>query len=141
MSDVATPDISAGPDTRLTTPVLQPRPEAIQELAGMRHRELLVLSDRLGRMSNKKWDRVFTGLALLFAGGVLGGGFGLIPFLAAEHTKVQSRAYVAAIVVAVAIAILCALASLAVKSEREDSCEAIKADLDKILGAYGDPTN
>jgi hypothetical protein len=72
-------------------------------------------------------------------GAVLGGGFGLVPFLSADPGPSHSQrlAYFGLLGVAALSGIGFGLAGLAIKGERDDSVAAIKEDLDDLLDPYG----
>jgi hypothetical protein len=120
-------------------PLLRRSRESTAELQGLRGEELTSISRRLGRLSKSRWDRWFTGAFGLLLGGVLGGCFGLIPFLTANPGP-SSKAkviYFGSLGFILVVALVCGLASLAVKAQRDDSVAAIKEDLDTLLAAYG----
>jgi hypothetical protein len=119
-------------------PIMPARSSAIAEVGNLRHRELITIAKRLGRLSMWRWDRWFAGAGLLLAGAAMGGGFALIPFLGASPSPSNESAtlYISLLGTAVLLTIACGVASLAVGSEREDSVAAIKEDLDSLLSAY-----
>ena len=135
---MAGPQTAASAYTSRESRVLEPKPEALHEAGGLRIRELRTISLRLGRMGKRQWDRWFAGAAILLLGGVIGGGIGLVPFLSYKPSPSSSSKvlYIVLLVAALLLAAVCGLARLAIRSEREDSCEAIKKDLDTLLGAY-----
>src|SRR5713226_1399235 len=110
-----------------SAPVLRRDPSTLALLSDLRHSEVLPISTRLGRISNHKWesDRFFGALAVLFFGGALGGLIGAFPFFGTHPTHAAKVAYVATLLVAVFIAILCGVARLCVRSERAESVAAI----------------
>ena len=130
-----------GPDpSRPTT--LYPDPDAVAELAGgFRLAELRSISDRLGRMSKRQWDKAFAAIALLFAGGVIGGGFGLVPFLSTTPPPGHASKwlYYGLLIAAGVVSAICTVARFAIRSEREDSCTAIKSEVDAIVSRYAKP--
>jgi hypothetical protein len=120
-------------------PVLPRHKEAVRELGGLRGEELMEVSRRLGRMSKRRWDRWFTGAGVLLAGGLIGGAFGLIPFLTANPgpTAKAKIIYLGALAASFVLAVVCGLASLGIKGQREDSVTAIKEDFDRMLRTWG----
>jgi hypothetical protein len=127
-SEQAPADVSRNPL------VLEPKASRTVELGKLRRSELESISDRLGRMSRIQWDRFWYAAAGVFLGAGLGGGFAL---LAVESpTTSQLHRVWFGITAAVFIALVCFLAGLSTKSQRDDSIAAIKMDLDKIWNAY-----
>jgi hypothetical protein len=126
------------PDQGYGAPIMPARSSAIAEVGNLRHRELMTIAKRLGRLSVWRWDRWFAGAGLLLAGAAVGGGFALIPFLGASPgpSNESKTLYIALLLAAALLAMVCGGASLAIGSEREDSVTAIKEDLDSLLSAY-----
>lgn len=118
--------------------MIEPSPEAVAELSKLRRRDLLSISKRLGRLKSRSWGRWFAAVGLALFGAVIGGGFGLIPFLGADPgpSDTGKIAYFALMLIALILAVVCGLATLATEDERADSIAAIKEDLDDLLGAY-----
>src|SRR5712692_7080107 len=111
------------PGAPITARVLEPRPEALHEAGRLRIRELKSISNRLGRMGKRQYDRAFSAAALLLLGGVVGGGFGLVPFLSTNPSPSHpARVYYFGLLsFAFILGVACTLARFAIKSEREDS--------------------
>ena len=125
-------------EQRSGAPILRAHPDALALVGDTKLSELKAISRRLGRMSKWKWDRFFVGAMLLFLGGAIGAGVGLVPFLSSTPppSHVARREYIALVIIAGVIGIVCGVACLAAKSERDDATEAIKEDLDELLAAY-----
>ena len=99
----------------------------------------MTISTRLGRLSKRHWDRWFAGACALTIGAAVSGVFG---YLAFTGSRVQPSAhaktlYLALLIAGFVVGALCGAASLAIKSEREDSVAAIKEDLDSLLKDHG----
>jgi hypothetical protein len=99
----------------------------------------MTISKRLGRLGKRRLDRWFAGACVLLIGGVIGGVFGYIAFVnttppPASHAKTE---YVVVLVVAFVIGVVCGLAALAIREERDESIKAIKEDLDSLLKDHG----
>src|SRR4051794_36103338 len=60
--------------------VLQPDPVSVATMSDLRHREVLTISTRLGRMASPSKVNRYGWAGSILIGAVLGGGFGLIPF-------------------------------------------------------------
>jgi hypothetical protein len=120
-------------------PVIRRSPESLAELQGLRGEELTSISKRLGRLSGSRWDRWFGGAFVLLLGGVIGGGFALIPFLSTNPAPSAKAKiiYFGALALCSVVALVCGFAALAIKGERDESVTAIREDLDRILGTYG----
>jgi hypothetical protein len=123
---------------RATPAQLHPDSSDIAEIFGMRWRELDTISKRLQRMTKFRWDKLFTAAFVLLAGGAGGAGFGLIPFLSQDPPDRDKWEYIALIGIAGFVAVLCGVASLCIRGERDDSVSAIKEDLDTLLKPYRD---
>jgi hypothetical protein len=117
---------------------LHPDAGDIAELHGIRWRELDSICTRLGRMSRRGWDKLFRGLFVLLIGGAGGAAFGLIPFLSTTPppSTEDKRLYVAALGITLFVGLAMGAASLAIKSERDDSVEGIREDLNMLLAPY-----
>lgn len=109
----------------------------------MRRRELLGISRRLGRVDKRPRGRVYELAATLVAGGMIGGAFGLIPFLdqTPNPGTVDRLIYFGLLGVAALIAYVCLRASKDAGAERSETVVAIKEDLDQLLeGSLRDDT-
>lgn len=118
---------------------LERKPESVAELSALRHSEVKSISDRLGRLSHRGWDRVRTleSLAVLLWGASISSAVAYLPFRATSPSH-QAKVYYALVLVAlVVLSLLLTLGRWMVKSEREESIDAIKQDLDSILSSYG----
>jgi hypothetical protein len=115
--------------------IWRPDPAQVAVMAEMRRRELLGISKRLGRVDKKPRGRLYEVIAILFAGGLLGGAFGLLPFLAQKPSPsvVDKLIYFGLLGFAAAIAFVCWRASKDTDAERTDTVVAIKEDLDQLL--------
>ena len=89
------------------------------------------LSRRLGSMSSWRWDRVWFAASLFFLGAAVGSLDGFMLITHRSHS--QTVRGITGIVFTLVFALACLLAGLAVRSERADSVQAIKGDLDAIL--------
>lgn len=116
-------------------PTWHPDPAQVAVMVKMRRRELLNISRRLGRLDNRPRSRFYEAAATLFAGAVLGGGFGLIPFLDQKPNPgtVDRLIYFGLMVLAGVVAYLCWRASRDTDAERSDTVDAIKDDLDQLM--------
>ena len=102
-----------------------PRDPSVTTLAkDLRLSELLEISQRLGRVSQFRWSRLWFAVALLFSGGAVGG------WVTAAPTSGIRNALV--------IAGICAAAGLTAERERADSVAAIKTSFDGILASYAE---
>lgn len=121
-----------------TTPILQRNPAEIAVLSDVRHSEMRGISTRLGRLCNRKVDseRGFAAVALILFGGLAGGVFGAFPLWAASPSHQTKVYYLLALSLALLLGVVCLIARLAVRIERIESIEAIKDDLDEMLGGY-----
>lgn len=101
----------------------------------MRRRELLGISKRLGRVDNKPRGRGWEIAATLLIGGVLGGAFGLLPFLdqTPNPGTVDRLIYFGLLGFGVLLARLCWRAAKDTDGERADTVAAIKEDLDQLM--------
>jgi len=89
-------------------------------------------------MSTRRWDEWFRGAAILLLGGVLGGAFGLIPFLSTDPSpsRASKVVYFGLLGVGVLLSAICGAAGLAIKSERDESVSSIKEAVDDLLKPY-----
>jgi hypothetical protein len=118
--------------------VLPRHPSAVAEVAGLRHSEMKTIGDRLGRVSDFPLATIWVALATLFGGGLLGGGLGLIPFLATNpRPDPQSQLlYVLALVADALLTATFIAAALTTHHERSESISAIRADFETMLASY-----
>lgn len=127
------------PDETFTRRVLKPSEEAVTELSQVRRGDLQSLSSRLGALEKAPRSRKWNGAAVIFVSVALGSLVTGIPLLSqADVTAPVLIAYIAAIVLCVALAVASGLAGRSLKDERADSVSAIKAELDRLLAAYPD---
>lgn len=120
--------------------VLKPSPEAIAELAQVRHQDMLSLSERMGRVQQQpradRWERVSSN-ALWAA---IAAGVAAIPLFGAREQVEEWVFYLYGAVLAILAitAFGCRWASKDVAAERSDSISAIKQDLDRWIATYQD---
>lgn len=122
-------------------PVVYARPEEVVELAQLRRREVVALSDRLARVASegraKPWSAA--GSILVSVGG--GALIAAVPLLSSTERwdSWVVPTYAVAVVILFVLSALCWLAARTVRLERADSVAAIKIDLDRLLDAYDEP--
>jgi hypothetical protein len=116
-------------------PTWHPDPAQIATMVKMRRRELLSISRRLDRVKNKPRGRAYEIAATLLVGGVIGGAFGLLPFLAQRPNPdtVDRFIYFGLLGVGLLLARVCWRAASDMSEERTDTVAAIKEDLDHLL--------
>jgi hypothetical protein len=115
-----------------TDPVLYPAPEAVATLGKLRMRELQAICDRLNRFPKWPYSRFWYATAAVLIGAAIGavpGGSQLAP-------KADETLYWCLAGGAAALGIVCLIAGLTTQSERTESIEAIKEDLDLLLKPY-----
>lgn len=113
-----------------------------EEVENLRHSKMQSISDRLGRLGDFPWARMWVAISTLAGGTFVGGAFALIPFLSANPTpSVEAELiYFAALGVVALVARLSATSAATAHHERAESISAIKADFDKhLLGSFEDP--
>jgi hypothetical protein len=113
---------------------------AIAEVEHLRHSEMQSISDRLGRIGDFPWASMWITAATLMGGAVVGGLFGLIPFLATKQENETELVYLVALGVGVVLTILCLAGAWTTHEERSESIASIKTDFDThILGTFDRP--
>ncbi len=123
-------------------PLIPRLPVGTAELTSVRHNEIAMLSERLGRVGRFALASVWTTLATLTWGVALGGSLALIPFLSTSpQPSFKARlVYFIALSVAFLLGVVFTGAAWTTHKERSDSIDAIKADFDKhILGTFEMP--
>jgi hypothetical protein len=119
-------------------PLLQPSQAAIAEMARVRHKDMLSLSERLGRVQRESratpYDKAATGSFWAAIGAVVAA----IPLLgSAEDIELWSLLlYGVVIAMFFVVALICRLACRSITAERADSVKAIKGDLDGWIASY-----
>lgn len=113
-------------------PILEPRREAMTELARLRRHELEGLSERLGALPRLPWSRIWGAVAAILLGGATGG---LIAGTQLPRGEDHTLYWVVVGAVA-ALGLFAALATYTSHDERSDSVTAIKDELDRILARY-----
>jgi hypothetical protein len=136
--------MSAGrtrPNVQGNPVALDPHPEEVAVLTGMRKSRLQSFSDRLGRVGQFPWPTMWAGLGTLLLGGAVGGAFGLIPFLSTDPrpSSFDQLVYIGLVGGTAVLAIVCFLAAATTRAERVESVRAIKEDFDKMLSAWPGP--
>src|ERR1700722_5066128 len=128
------PDAPGDTKPDVEAPTWLPDPEQVAAL-DMRRRELLTISNRLGRVDRFSRANAFGAAGTLFAGGALAGTFGLYAFLAQKpNPDLAARLiYFGSLGIAVLVAGLCFLGFVAARTERSDTVGAIKEDQDELL--------
>ncbi|HTX32878.1 MAG TPA: hypothetical protein VMD09_15950 [Solirubrobacteraceae bacterium] len=110
---------------------------ATAEVPKVRHAEMQLISDRLGRCARFPLASVWWSVATLAAGALIGGALGLIPFYATSPSNHWKLIYFVAMGACALVAVIAVLAAMSTHRERSESIKDIKADFDKhILDSF-----
>jgi hypothetical protein len=121
-----------GPVPPPAVPVVHPDPNEIAELGQLRRREMVTISNCLGRFPKIPWGSIWAGLAAILIGAAAGGAVAALQM--APHT--DKSVYWAIVGAVLVVGLLTALAAYTTNAGRSESTAAIKADLDTLLAAY-----
>lgn len=101
----------------------------IAEHAKLRKREMAIISERLGRLSEMAWAKVWGSLAAIFFGAAGGGAFAALQMNPATDKGI----YWGIVGVTVIGGVIFTAAALTTNNERSESAKGIKTDLDRLL--------
>ncbi len=116
-------------------PRLRRHRREIAEVENLRHSEMQSISDRLERVGDFPWARMWATVSTLAGGAFVGGAVALIPFLSANPAPSgkDELIYFAALGLVALVAVLSAVSAATAHQERVESISAIKTDFDKHI--------